>query len=131
MKLKAVYSGGTKFKVKARGHEIEIDQPLDKGGKDEGPTPTEVFLSSMAACIGIYGYFFCKNNNIDPDGMEVDIEGEYADRPRRIGRIEVKITPPAGVEGKLEKKFMKYAEQCTIHNTLLNKPEITTVIVRK
>ena len=32
-------------------HSWFADEPIELGGKDEGPKPTELFLSSLASCI--------------------------------------------------------------------------------
>jgi putative redox protein len=46
---------GDRFTISVRGHDITIDQPLGDGGDDEGPTPSELFVASLAGCVGSWG----------------------------------------------------------------------------
>jgi hypothetical protein len=45
---------GDRFAIDARGHTITVDQPADVGGADTAPTPTELFVASLAGCVGFY-----------------------------------------------------------------------------
>lgn len=53
---------GDRFRVAIRGHEIEVDQPLDGGGTDEAPTPTELFVASLAACAAFFAGRFLRRH---------------------------------------------------------------------
>jgi putative redox protein len=44
--------GRDRFGVRIRGHELVSDQPREDGGEDTGPTPTELFIAGLAACVG-------------------------------------------------------------------------------
>lgn len=35
-----MHAGGDRFRIYARGHEFQVDQPLEDGGQDSAPTPT-------------------------------------------------------------------------------------------
>lgn len=41
--------GDDRFTIQIRGHGIVVDQPEERGGDDEGPTPTELFVASVAS----------------------------------------------------------------------------------
>ncbi|MET8897007.1 OsmC family protein [Streptomyces albogriseolus] len=42
------------YTVDVRGHRLRVDQPLDAGGTDTAPTPTELFAASLATCVAFY-----------------------------------------------------------------------------
>ena len=42
------------MRVSVRGHELATDQPVADGGDDTAPTPTEMFVGALAACVGYY-----------------------------------------------------------------------------
>jgi putative redox protein len=52
--LSVAHQGGDRFELGMRGHRLTCDQPLADGGDDQGPTPTELFVGSLAACVGFY-----------------------------------------------------------------------------
>jgi len=45
----ARYPGDSKFEVAGRNHRVICDQPLDNRGSDEGMSPPEFLLASLAA----------------------------------------------------------------------------------
>ena len=55
-----------RFRISIRGHEVLVDQPLPASG-DAGPTPTELFVASLAACAGFYARRFLARHGL-PDG---------------------------------------------------------------
>ena len=48
---------------------MTVDQP-DTG--DTGPTPTDLFVASLASCVAHYAGRFFARHGIDPDGFGVD-----------------------------------------------------------
>ena len=41
-------SGGDRFAIDVREHTLTVDQPVDAGGTDTAPTPTELFVAGLA-----------------------------------------------------------------------------------
>ncbi len=50
MEVTAQYLADSKFEVAARNHRVLCDQPRDNGGSDEGMSPPEFLLASLATC---------------------------------------------------------------------------------
>jgi len=48
------FVAGEAYEVTVRGHRLVVDQPADAGGQDSAPTPTELFLASLATCVAFY-----------------------------------------------------------------------------
>ena len=61
MEVSVRYLGDTKFEVAARGHRVICDQPIDNGGADEGMSPPEFLLASLATCAGYYATQYLKD----------------------------------------------------------------------
>jgi putative redox protein len=59
-----------------RGHEVTCDLPLDQGGTNQGPSPLELAVMSLAGCGVIIYADVCKNSKIDPGTIEVKVEAE-------------------------------------------------------
>lgn len=45
---------GESYEFAVRGHRMLVDQPPEAGGEDEAPTPTELFVASLATCVAFY-----------------------------------------------------------------------------
>jgi putative redox protein len=48
LEVRVNHLGSVQFEVKARQHAIVCDQPAENGGHDEGMTPPELLLASLA-----------------------------------------------------------------------------------
>lgn len=53
-----------------------IDQPVAAGGKNEGPNPLEVFISTLPACICAIGRIIAMQRGIELRGIEAHAEGD-------------------------------------------------------
>ena len=42
---------GEEYEIRIGGHRVRVDQPMESGGHDRGPTPTDLFVGSLAACV--------------------------------------------------------------------------------
>lgn len=126
--ITVTYEDGDRLRVEARGHEIFTDQPREDGGGDTAPTPTELFLSGLAACVAFYAERFLRRNGITPSGLKVSCEYEWAENPHRVGGIALAVEAPGLPAGK-RPAFERVIEHCTVHNTLARPPSITTRVV--
>lgn len=59
---------GDRFRVEIRGHAVEVDQPIEDGGDDKAPTPTELFAASLASCVGFYAERFLRRHDLPVEG---------------------------------------------------------------
>ena len=49
---------GDRFEIEIRQHVLSVDQTAAEGGEDTAPTPTELFVGSLASCVGFYARRF-------------------------------------------------------------------------
>ena len=107
-----------KFLIDVRGHTLVVDQPVEVGGSDTAPTPTELFIASLASCVAFYARRYLARHQISPAGLAVSASYDIGGRPSRVSRISVLITPPAELPPERRKAFLAVASHCTVHNTL-------------
>jgi uncharacterized OsmC-like protein len=125
MDMNVKYGGGSKFSALIRGHQVNVDLPENKGGEDSAPTPPELCVFSLGTCTGVYAVSYLKTAGLDPEGLTVDLDWDYSEDKKRIGRIQVTIEVPNAELGRREKALMAAVRQCIIHNTLKEEPEIS------
>jgi len=84
----------------------------------EGPSPPEVLVASLGACVGILVANYCKRSGISTEGLSVDVEYDKASNPYRLAEFQVDINLPHGdIEGRLG-AITRVAEHCPVHQTM-------------
>jgi len=118
------YDSGDRFAIGIRDHEVVVDQPPEMHGDDLGPTPTELFIASLASCVGFYARRYLARHHLDADGLAVEVGYEMASKPARVGEVTLRIVVPAGVPELRRDALLAMASHCTVHNTLTVPPEV-------
>jgi putative redox protein len=119
------YGGKDKFAVLIRDHYLLVDQPKEAGGDDEGPTPTELFVAALAACVGFYAERFLLRHDLPSEGLAVKCGFEMSEhRPARVQSIELEVTLPVELSTSQRKALLAVVEHCTVHNSLRQPPEV-------
>ena len=113
-----------RFAIEIRGHTITVDQPLDAGGTDTAPTPTELFIAGLASCVAFYARRYLARHDLSADGLTVTADYEIGGRPTRVTRISVLVTPPHDLPADRRDAFLAVASHCTVHNTLTQTPSV-------
>ena len=121
MEVSSHYLGATKFEVTARGHRVICDQPIDKGGADEGMSPPEFLLASLGTCAGYYAMQYLKTRGLPAEDLRVRITAEQAAQPARLASFEIEVTAP-GLDERHQAGILRVVKACLIHNTLLGQP---------
>ncbi len=124
------YLQGDRLTAAVRGHEVTVDQPTVDGGEDLAPTPTELFVSGLATCVGFYAERYLRRHDLDPSGLVVECDYDFSeDSPARVSEIRIAVTAPGLPEGRRE-PFARVIEHCTVHNSLVQPPTVTIDLVR-
>jgi len=125
------YLDGSKFEVITRGHTVLCDQPLSNGGADEGMSPPEFLLASLATCAGYYALQYLKTRSLPTAGLEVRISAEKALQPARLAGFRIDVVVPGMGEERHRDGILRAVKSCLIHNTLLHAPAIEIAIEEK
>ena len=102
---------------------------MAEGGNDHAPTPTELFVSSLAACVAFYVRRYLSRHELATDGLAVDAAFSFATNPTRVGSISIEIHLPEAVPDDRRPGLLAVARHCTVHNTLEQPPEVQIDLV--
>lgn len=116
---------GDRFAIGVRDHMFTVDQPVDVGGDDTAPTPTELFVASLASCVAFYARRYLARHALPTAGLIVTADYTLGERPARVTEIRVDIRLPDGVPEQRRDALLAVASHCTVHNTLTDPPQIT------
>lgn len=123
------HKGGDLFEIVARQHVLYVDQPSD-AGEDSAPTPTELFVASLAACVAFYVRRFLTRHELPTDGLAVRAAFTFAERPARVGEVRLSIQVPDGVPDDRRGALLAVASHCTVQNSLERPPDVNIELTR-
>ncbi len=119
---------GTRVDLQARHLSWVADEPPLAGGTDAGPTPYELLLGSLAACVALTLRLYADHKAISLSAVDVVIEFDRVHSDdcvecdeRRDGWIDRATTQVAlhGVFSDAEKKRLEQVtSRCPVHKTL-------------
>lgn len=120
----------TKTVVKARNFTLIIDEPENLGGLDEGATPVEFTLASIAGCLTVVGNLVAKEMNIRINNLEMSVEGDMNPAKfmgksdlERTGyqeiRVNIKVDSDAD-HSTLEKWVEMIEKRCPVSDNIMN-----------
>ncbi|MBI4846623.1 MAG: OsmC family protein [Candidatus Omnitrophica bacterium] len=129
MEVVVDYSGSKRFLAHCGKHDLIVDLPVNQGGKDEGPTPPQYFLASLASCVGVYVLSFCNNYELNASGMQIKICADKLAAPARLENIKTEIVLPKANIGERKQELLAVARRCLVHNTIEAHPKIDIKLI--
>ncbi len=128
MEVTVNHLGDVQFEIKARKHTIVCDQPVENGGFDEGMTPPELMLASLASCAGFYAAQYLRKFKLATEGTKVRVTAEKLKEPPRLGVFMIEVDSPVELPDEHRAGVERSVHHCLIHNTLLHPPKIELVV---
>jgi uncharacterized OsmC-like protein len=120
------FVAGEAYEMTVRGHRVVVDQPADAGGQDSAPTPTELFVASLATCVAFYAGRFLTRHGYSRDGLAVSVGYDMAsDRPARVSAVRLAVRVPADLPTQRWAALRAVVLHCTVHNSLTVSPQVT------
>ncbi len=129
MSLTVSFKGGTKFDIVSRRHRVVTDQPIEDGGTDEGMSPVELFVGSLAGCVGYFVARHCARHGIPSDGLTIEADWSMAEQPHRVGSVAMTLRLPAALTPAQEERLLKVAHGCTVHQSLAVPPDVKITVL--
>ena len=121
---------GTRVALQTRGFSWAGDEPQNVGGTDTGPTPYELLLGSLAACIGATLRLYANHKGIPLAAVDVELgfdrvhadDCAFCDEREEgwIERIQTAVTIHGNFDEAQRKRLAQVAKRCPVHKTLAN-----------
>lgn len=116
---------GDLFEIALRQHRLYVDQPVALGGSDVAPTPTELYVASLASCVAFYARRFLARHELPASGLTVTASFTMETRPSRVGEIRLAVVVPGGVPEERRAALLAMASRCTVHNSFEQPPDVS------
>lgn len=117
VEMTLVYEGGlhTQAQHGPSRAVLETDAPLDNRGKGEAFSPTDLLATSLASCMLTTMAIVADREGWRMDGARARVEKHMELEPRRrVGRIVVALTMPAGLPDAARARLEESARDCPV-----------------
>jgi putative redox protein len=123
LEVVATWKGGYEAAVQARDHWMTIDEPVESGGADHGPMPTEALCIAVASCFCLAVAHVARRDGIRLGDLEVEVDAERAGSELRYGHMVVTVRAPE-VGDAMEQLLVRARRVCWVSNILAEPPEV-------
>ncbi|HEU4738320.1 MAG TPA: OsmC family protein [Solirubrobacterales bacterium] len=107
------------------GHDLRVDEPVDRDGTDTGPRPTQLLGASLAGCIAITIEMYANRKGWDVGQLEVDVEVGYEGPVPNSFEVGVKL--PAELDDEQRRRLMVIATKCPVHKVLAGEGHVRVI----
>lgn len=115
-------AGGDAYDMDVKGHLVRVDQPEFAGGTNTGPTPTDLWVASLAGCVAYYAGKYLREHEL-PTDVTVRTIFKMGIGPARVSRIQMTVDAP-GLPEEHRAAFDEAVSHCTVHNSLHEPPAV-------
>ncbi|MFP4151499.1 MAG: OsmC family protein [Alkalispirochaeta sp.] len=124
----AVWRGDMSFEIELQGHKFIVDADESVGGKDQGPRPKSLLLSSLAGCTGMDVVSILGKMQMPFDRFEIEVNGTTTDsHPKVYNKVTLvyKFWGDALDKAKIEKAVhLSESKYCGVSETLRQLAEV-------
>ncbi len=116
------FPGGVAVDATYKGHTIHTDQPLHDGGGDSAMSPFDLFLASIAACMGFYALRFCQQRDLSTDGLRLTLDPVRDEQQKRVSLIRISLQLPPDFPEKYRAAIERAVDHCAVKKHILEPP---------
>ena len=121
-----ISSPGTSYTtaIKTREHKTVLDEPIEEGGYDFGPTPMEMLSGALGACTAITLKMYARRKKWELEDVIVDIELEKKfekdenGRNHRVDTFRKKIQLKGNLDEDQKRRLLEIAGKCPVNRTI-------------
>ncbi|HEX6752796.1 MAG TPA: OsmC family protein [Solirubrobacterales bacterium] len=105
------------------GHTLLVDEPVDAGGTDTGPSPTRLLAAGLAGCVAVTIEMYAERKGWELGKVEVDVEAEYEGHAPRSFTVTLRL--PAELSDEQRSRLRVIAGKCPVHKILTRETPVT------
>lgn len=100
------------------GAKMITDAPKDNQGEGRSFSPTDLFSSSLGACMMTVMAIYAERKNIGVEGMRFELEKHMNASPRRVGRLPITLHLPSALAAEEREQLERVAHACPVYLSL-------------
>ena len=126
MTLSISFPGGVAVDATLNGHTIHTDQPAPLG-RDTAVSPFDLFLASIATCMGFYALRFCQERGLSTEGLGLTLDPIRDGK--RLAKVHVELRLPESFPEKYDKAIRRAVDHCAVKRAMLEPPEFDVALI--
>lgn len=107
------------------GFVVAVDEPVEAGGTDRAPQPTDLFLASIASCFTLALVYTAGRQGVGLGAVAVEVEGTY-DGPR-FAAIVIRVRLDDVTDDRIARLVAAAQRVCYVTRTLATPPTVDIV----
>ena len=120
---------GYRTAINIRQHTVIADELVQDGGTDAGPTPMEILLGTVGACVAVTTRAYAQRKNWPLEGVTVELSMErlrgedypaYTGEAAFVNEIHERIRFDGPLTDEQRAHLMVVSSKCPVHLTLEN-----------
>jgi putative redox protein len=119
--------------VTAGPHRFLADEPVDKGGDDRGPMPTDYILTALGCCTAMTMQFYARRETLPLEAVRVTMtlsQESVRETPEAKPILKTTLHRRIVIKGDLDEAqhqdLIRVAEKCPVHKLLTGRIVIET-----
>ncbi len=115
-----------KTEVTTSGHSVFVDEPVDVGGTDTAPAPSEFLEVALASCTAITIRMYADRKGWPVEKISVKVTTEKGDKSTHFERS---IFLQGALNEEQRQRLLQIANACPVHKVLTNPIEVNTSLI--
>jgi putative redox protein len=131
-------AGELRQDVQAGRHHLIVDEPVDAGGSDAGPTPYDLLLAALGACTAMTLRIYARRKGWPLNDVEVRLRhdrihardcADCETKEGRLDRVHREILLLGPLDESQRARLLEIANRCPVHRTLDSEIHVSTRLV--
>lgn len=128
MDIKVRFPGGKRACAEYKGFTIETDQSEKHGGDGSAPSPFDLFLCSLATCMGVYALNFGERHGLSREDLALDLTHDKDPESGLVRNIEVTVTVPEHTPASVRNGLARAIGHCMVKRHLEQAPSFDILV---
>lgn len=138
MSLVSVHLGSSlRAHVDTADHQFFVDEPVEAGGENSGPSPYEFLLAALGACTAMTLRLYADRKQWDLQRVRVELSHERQhlkdcedctgeEKGPFLDRVARRVHLEGNLDDEQRARLLEIAERCPVHRTLTGTVRITS-----
>ncbi len=115
---------GLQTTIVSGNHTYYADEPIEDGGTDTGPSPTQMVMGALGSCIAMTMRLYADRKGWSLEGVELDLDFErfrskdypaYEGEQRYVHEITKKVTLHGALTPEQKERIIEIGGMCPVH----------------